>query len=50
MSNNIIVCSQSLYFDCEYERDDHAKSDGGLGAGTPIYIAEVLHGTACVIL
>ncbi|XP_055690730.1 uncharacterized protein LOC129794124 isoform X2 [Lutzomyia longipalpis] len=38
------------YFDCEYEENDHQKTDGGLGAGTPMFISEVMHGTACVIL
>ncbi|XP_034941685.1 uncharacterized protein [Chelonus insularis] len=41
---------QSHYFDCEYDKDEQEKTDGGLGAGTPMFIAEVMHGTACVIL
>ncbi|XP_063701784.1 uncharacterized protein LOC134831884 [Culicoides brevitarsis] len=41
---------QSRYFDCEYEQNEHEKTDGGLGAGTPLYISEVMHGTACTIL
>ncbi|KAG5675769.1 hypothetical protein PVAND_005645 [Polypedilum vanderplanki] len=48
------VDCQSRYFDCEFDqnendtRQDH--SDGGLGAGTPMFVNEVLHGTACTIL
>ncbi|XP_073981754.1 uncharacterized protein isoform X2 [Rhodnius prolixus] len=35
---------QSHYFDCEYDRDnEHEKTDGGLGAGTPMFISEVIH-------
>ncbi|CAD6201962.1 GSCOCG00002875001-RA-CDS [Cotesia congregata] len=41
---------QSHYFDCEYDKDELEKTDGGLGAGTPMFIAEVMHGTACVLL
>ncbi|BES95431.1 Hypothetical protein NTJ_08240 [Nesidiocoris tenuis] len=42
---------QSHYFDCEYDRDnENEKTDGGLGAGTPMFISEVMHGTACSIL
>ncbi|XP_063993594.1 uncharacterized protein LOC135171160 [Diachasmimorpha longicaudata] len=41
---------QSHYFDCEYEKDEQAKTDGGLSAGTPMFLAEVMHGTACVLL
>ncbi|XP_057328020.1 uncharacterized protein LOC130669265 [Microplitis mediator] len=41
---------QSHYFDCEYDKDEQEKTDGGLGAGTPMFIAEVMHGTACILL
>ncbi|XP_019874623.1 uncharacterized protein LOC109602639 [Aethina tumida] len=41
---------QSHYFDCEYEQNEYDKTDGGLGAGTPMFIQEVIHGTACTIL
>nr|CAD7432238.1 unnamed protein product [Timema monikensis] len=41
---------QSNYFDCEYDQNEHEKTDGGLGAGTPMFISEVMHGTACAIL
>lgn len=41
---------QSHYFDCEYEQNEQEKTDGGLGAGTPMFISEVMHGTACNIL
>ena len=41
---------QSRYFDCEYDQNDQEKTDGGLGAGTPMFISEVMHGTACSIL
>lgn len=41
---------QSHYFDCEYEQNEQEKTDGGLGAGTPMFISEVMHGTACHIL
>ncbi|RZC35919.1 uncharacterized protein BDFB_003588 [Asbolus verrucosus] len=41
---------QSHYFDCEYEQNEQEKTDGGLGAGTPMFISEVMHGTACIIL
>ncbi|KAF7278532.1 uncharacterized protein LOC143194999 [Rhynchophorus ferrugineus] len=41
---------QSHYFDCEYEQNEQEKTDGGLGAGTPVFLQEVMHGTACTIL
>lgn len=41
---------QSHYFDCEYEKDEQEKGDGGLSAGTPMFISEVMHGTACALL
>ncbi|XP_014246074.1 uncharacterized protein LOC106664660 isoform X2 [Cimex lectularius] len=42
---------QGHYFDCEYDRDnEQEKTDGGLGAGTPMFISEVMHGSACSIL
>ncbi|XP_055380029.1 GATA zinc finger domain-containing protein 14 [Condylostylus longicornis] len=41
---------QSNYFDCEYDQNEHQKTDGGLGAGTPMFISEVMHGSACTIL
>ncbi|KAF2900090.1 hypothetical protein ILUMI_06096 [Ignelater luminosus] len=41
---------QSHYFDCEYDQNEDEKTDGGLGAGTPMFISEVIHGTACSIL
>ncbi|KAL7042325.1 hypothetical protein ACKWTF_001101 [Chironomus riparius] len=48
------VDCQSRYFDCEFDQNDNDTrqdhSDGGLGAGTPMFVNEVLHGTACTIL
>ncbi|XP_049807299.1 uncharacterized protein LOC126249662 [Schistocerca nitens] len=41
---------QSRYFDCEYDQNEQEKTDGGLSAGTPMFISEVIHGTACSIL
>lgn len=41
---------QSHYFDCEYEQNEQEKTDGGLGAGTPVFLHEVMHGSACIIL
>lgn len=41
---------QSHYFDCEYDQNEQEKTDGGLGAGTPMFISEVMHGTACNLL
>ncbi|KAL0268370.1 UNVERIFIED_CONTAM: hypothetical protein PYX00_010342 [Menopon gallinae] len=41
---------QSMYFDCEYDQNEQEKTDGGLGAGTPMFISEVMHGSACVLL
>ncbi|XP_075168225.1 uncharacterized protein LOC142240398 [Haematobia irritans] len=41
---------QSHYFDCEFDDNEHQKTDGGLGAGTPMFITEVMHGSACNIL
>ncbi|XP_071449812.1 uncharacterized protein [Hetaerina americana] len=41
---------QSRYFDCEYEQNEQEKTDGGLGAGTPMFISEVMGGTACSLL
>lgn len=31
-------------------QNEHQKTDGGLGAGTPMFINEVMHGAACNIL
>lgn len=44
------VLPQSHYFDCDYEKDEQEKGDGGLSAGTPMFISEVMHGTACALL
>ncbi|XP_054738933.1 putative uncharacterized protein DDB_G0286901 [Anastrepha obliqua] len=41
---------QGHYFDCEFDDNEHQKTDGGLGAGTPMFISEVMHGSACNIL
>ncbi|XP_011154681.1 transcription initiation factor TFIID subunit 1 [Harpegnathos saltator] len=41
---------QSHYFDCDYEKDEQVKGDGGLSAGTPMFISEVMHGSACALL
>ncbi|RZF32793.1 hypothetical protein LSTR_LSTR011439 [Laodelphax striatellus] len=42
---------QSHYLDCEYDRDnEQEKTDGGLAAGTPMYLSEVMQGTACTII
>ncbi|XP_003707766.1 uncharacterized protein LOC100881070 [Megachile rotundata] len=41
---------QSRYFDCEYDKNEHQKTDGGLGAGTPMFISEVMQGSGCVLL
>ncbi|XP_034652691.1 probable serine/threonine-protein kinase DDB_G0282963 isoform X1 [Drosophila subobscura] len=41
---------QSNYFDCDYDDNEHHKTDGGLGAGTPMFISEVMHGSGCTIL
>ncbi|XP_006614104.1 X-linked retinitis pigmentosa GTPase regulator-interacting protein 1-like [Apis dorsata] len=40
---------QSCYFDCEYDKNENQKTDGGLGAGTPMFISEVMHGSGCVL-
>jgi len=31
-------------------QNEHQKTDGGLGAGTPMFISEVMHGSGCNIL
>ncbi|XP_015435543.1 PREDICTED: splicing regulatory glutamine/lysine-rich protein 1-like [Dufourea novaeangliae] len=41
---------QSRYFDCEFDKNEHQKTDGGLGAGTPMFISEVMQGSGCVLL
>ncbi|KAL3286643.1 hypothetical protein HHI36_001142 [Cryptolaemus montrouzieri] len=42
---------QSHYFDCaDFERTEQEKSDGGLGAGTPLFINEAMQGSVCTIL
>lgn len=41
---------QGNYLDCEYDNNEHEKTDGGLGAGAPMFLSEVIHGTACSIL
>jgi hypothetical protein len=48
--NEYSIVLQGRYFDCEYDQNDQEKTDGGLGAGTPMFISEVMHGTACNIL
>ncbi|KAJ1526681.1 hypothetical protein ONE63_008263 [Megalurothrips usitatus] len=40
----------SRYFDCDYDMNEEGKTDGGLGATSPIFLQEVMHGTACTIL
>ncbi|XP_033334946.1 uncharacterized protein LOC117225474 [Megalopta genalis] len=40
---------QSRYFDCEYDKNENQKTDGGLGAGTPMFISEVMQGSACIL-
>ncbi|XP_048265866.1 uncharacterized protein LOC100650370 [Bombus terrestris] len=40
---------QSCYFDCEYDKNENQKTDGGLGAGTPMFISEVMQGSGCVL-
>ncbi|XP_076647683.1 uncharacterized protein LOC143356132 [Halictus rubicundus] len=40
---------QSRYFDCEYDKNENQKTDGGLGAGTPMFISEVMHGSGCIL-
>ncbi|CAH1117133.1 unnamed protein product [Phaedon cochleariae] len=40
---------QSHYFDCEYEQNEQEKTDGGLGAGTPMFLS-VMNGGTCAIL
>lgn len=39
-----------MYFDCEYDYNEQEKTDGGLGAGTPMFISEVMHGSACTLV
>ncbi|XP_008217390.1 uncharacterized protein LOC100114329 isoform X2 [Nasonia vitripennis] len=46
---------QSRYFDCGYEKYQdydkyHEQSDGGLSASTPMFVSEVMHGSACLLL
>ncbi|XP_044745807.1 uncharacterized protein LOC123307527 [Coccinella septempunctata] len=43
---------QSHYFDCSdyFERKEQEKSDGGLSAGTPMFINEAMQGSVCNIL
>lgn len=42
---------QSGYFKCEYDENEQEKTDGGLGAGTPMFISsEIMHGSACTLL
>lgn len=50
MSDDCRCCEcQSRYFDYS-ERTEHEKSDGGLGAGTPMFINEAMQGSVCNIL
>ncbi|XP_011302793.1 uncharacterized protein [Fopius arisanus] len=41
---------QGRYFDCEFEKDEQAKTDGGLSASTPMFLSEIIHGSGCVLL
>ncbi|CAL7935950.1 unnamed protein product [Xylocopa violacea] len=41
---------QSCYFDCEYDKNENEKTDGGLGAGTPMFLSEVMQDSGCVVL
>lgn len=44
-------CLQSRYFDCEYDQEnEQEKTDGGLGAGTPMFLSEVMHGSTCTLI
>ncbi|XP_031850217.2 uncharacterized protein LOC116435125 [Nomia melanderi] len=40
---------QSRYFDCEYDKNEHQKTDGGLSAGTPMFISGVMQSSGCVL-
>ncbi|XP_022904175.1 uncharacterized protein [Onthophagus taurus] len=45
------VDCQIHYFDCDSDQNEHQKSDGGLSAGTPLFVSELIHGsTPCSIL
>ncbi|XP_055307883.1 uncharacterized protein LOC129572007 isoform X2 [Sitodiplosis mosellana] len=41
---------QGNYFDCEFDENDHQKTDGGLGASTPVFLNEVMHQSSCTII
>ncbi|KAK9884038.1 hypothetical protein WA026_004971 [Henosepilachna vigintioctopunctata] len=42
---------QSHYFDCsDFDKTEQEKSDGGLSAGTPLFINEAMQGSVCTIL
>ncbi|XP_050527733.1 uncharacterized protein LOC126897851 [Daktulosphaira vitifoliae] len=42
---------QSRYFDCEYDQDnEQEKTDGGLGAGTPMFLSEMMHTSTCTLI
>lgn len=44
--------STSIIYRIPFEilQNEHQKTDGGLGAGTPMFISEVMHGSGCNIL
>ncbi|XP_065335568.1 uncharacterized protein LOC135936614 [Cloeon dipterum] len=42
---------QGRYFDCEFEQSEQEKTDGGLGASTPMFISDVMGGSiGCTLL
>ncbi|XP_031619518.1 uncharacterized protein LOC116338425 isoform X2 [Contarinia nasturtii] len=42
---------QGNYFDCEFDENEHQKTDGGLGASTPVFLNEVMmHQSSCTII
>lgn len=43
-SSHLPVRMESIF------QNENQKTDGGLGAGTPMFINEVMHGSACTII
>lgn len=51
LKNVNLICVQSIEIEfILLLQNEHQKTDGGLGAGTPMFINEVMHGSACTII
>lgn len=50
LSNQIISLRTLWKWFIFFFQNDHQKTDGGLGASTPVFLNEVMHQSACTII